>query len=112
MPIRVEWGNPEKTILLEIIEGQWTLADIYAMLEETDQMVGEVQHRVDIIADMTSAQFSSANLLSAISRTQRSASSNAGMIVVIKANRYIKSVADVAARVVPKSTENMRFVEM
>ncbi len=111
MPIRVEWGNPDKTIILEIIEGQWTLADIYGMLEEVDQMVAEVPHRVDIIADMTSAQFSSANLLSAINRTQRSPTSNAGMIVVVKANRYIKALADVAARVVPKSTEQMRFVE-
>ena len=111
MPIRVEWGNPEKTVLMEIVEGEWTLADIYGMLDEANKLISAVPHRVDIIADMTHARFSKSNLLSALSRAERRHPSNTGTVVAVKANSYLKAVAELARKVAPKALTNLQFVD-
>jgi len=111
MPIRLEWDKLEKTTLLEIVDGEWSLPDVYAMLDEADRMIASVPHRVDIIADMSSSHFSSGNLLTAFGRAQRTQPPNTGMIIVVKANRYLKAMSDVAAKMWPHSTDNFRFVD-
>ncbi len=110
MPIHLEWGNPEKTILFENLDGEWTLSDVYAMLDDCEKMVSSVMHRVDIIADLSNSHFSSGNLLTALSRAQRTQPPNVGLIIAVKANRYLKAMADVAATMWPRSTEKLRYV--
>ena len=111
VPIRVEWGNPEKTILKEIIEGEWTLADIYGMLDAADKLISQVPHRVDIIADMSSARFSKSNLLSTLGRIERRRPTNTGMIVAVKANTYLKAMAELARKVAPTALVNVQFAD-
>lgn len=111
MPIRVEWANPEKTILLEIVEGEWTLKDAYNLLDEVYHRMAEVPHRVDIIADMTQSHFSRQNIFSTFNHLQRRSSPNAGIIVVVRANAYVKSIADLARKIAPRGLAKIQFVD-
>lgn len=112
MPVRAEWANAEKTILLEIIEGEWTLTDVFALVEMANKMVAGVTQKVDIIADLTNAHFSKANLLSALGSIQRSQSStNVGKVIAVKANNYLKAITNVASKLSPKAVGNIMFVE-
>lgn len=111
MPIRLEWGNPEHSILLEIVEGEWTLVEVYQMLDDIYDMIIGLPHRVDIIADMSHAKFSTTNLLSALGHVQRRQPPNAGMLVVVRANSYLRSIADIARKVAPKALIEIRFVD-
>ena len=111
MPIRVEWGNPEKTILLETMAGNWTVMDINIMLAEVKAMMTEVPHRVDIIADLTDANFTFDNLLPLVNRTQHSRPLNGGTVVGVNVPRSLKAVIALAARFSPKVAEDIRFVD-
>jgi hypothetical protein len=111
MPIQVTWGNPEKTILLETVEGEWTLADVYAMLKQANTMIASVPHTVDVIADLTNSQFTPNNLFSALNDAQRNQPYNTGLIIAVKANRYLKAIADVAMKLWPETAQHYRFVD-
>lgn len=110
MPTEVKWADPEKTILLETINGEWTLADVFTLMETASKMITEVSHKVDIIADLTNARFSDANLLHTLSRLQRLQPSNTGRVVVVKANAYLKALTNVASQLAPKTIANIQFV--
>lgn len=109
MPIYLEWGNPEKTILFQYVRGEWTLADTYAMLDDCETMLAAVPHCVDIIADLTHSRFSSGNLLSALSRIHHAHPRNIGLVVAVNADGYLRALAEAGEKLWPGSTENIRY---
>ncbi len=112
MTLKAEWANPEKTIILQTLEGDWTLNDVFSLMENADQMISEVDHKVDLIADLTTTHFTKFNLLSTLGRVQRSNQSpNMGRIAVVNANHYLKTLTHVAAKVTPRATDNIVFVD-
>ena len=111
MTLTTEWANPEKTILLQTIDGEWTINDVVMVIEQGKQKVAEVPHTVDIIVNLTNARFSRPNLLSALGNAQRSRGSNIGKIMVVQASSYLKSITNIASKVAPKVTSNIGFVE-
>ncbi len=111
MSLKAEWANPEKTVILQTLEGQWTLTDLFALMEAEEKMLLEVDHKVDFIADLTHARFSKDNLFPALGRIQRSSKlPNSGRIAVLNANGYIRSLVNVVAKVAPQATTNIFFV--
>jgi hypothetical protein len=55
MTIEVGWENEEKTILIERFDGAWTWEEFYAAIQQAASMMAEVEHRVDVLADMIKA---------------------------------------------------------
>ncbi len=54
MPIIVAWDNDEKTIVRETFTGEWDWDDLdEANLNKITSMIESVDHRVDLLADLS-----------------------------------------------------------
>ncbi len=64
MSVMYAWDNREKTTLCYRLEGRWTWDELYQGLEESRKLWSSVNHKVDIIVDMTgSSTFPPGNIL-------------------------------------------------
>ncbi len=52
MGVNAIWDNAEKTILRQDFDGKWTWDEYFAASKRTQEMMGSVQHIVDVIANM------------------------------------------------------------
>jgi hypothetical protein len=110
MPITVEWGNAEQTIIVIRYEGRWDVKDVHAGLDKVFDMLGTVDHTVDSIVDMSQSKSSPTNLLAAAGRVERKAP-NTGRTVIVNVNTYLKAIADIARYVAPKTVGRTYFVK-
>ena len=53
MPVTVEWGNPEKTILHVKFVRPWNWDEYYGVYQEGYAMTESVEHKVNIIMDFS-----------------------------------------------------------
>lgn len=110
MPITVEWGNAEQSIIVIRYEGRWDVKDMHAGLDKVFDMLSTVHHTVDSIVDMTQSKSSPTNLLAAAGRVERKAP-NTGRTVIVAVNTYLKAIADIARYVAPKTVGRTYFVK-
>jgi hypothetical protein len=52
MPISVTWGDSEKTLLLQVLQGHWEWPDFDAVMSKSNEMITSVDHTVDILGDI------------------------------------------------------------
>jgi hypothetical protein len=89
MPITVDWGDFEETILIWKIEGNWNIDDYLAA---RDYALIMVQHRagviVDVIADMRRSALMPQNIAWVIRDSLEIAQFNRGVVAVITPTSY------------------------
>lgn len=89
MPITVDWGDFEETILVWKIEGNWTLEDY---LVSRDQGTALAEQRapviVDVIADMRRSALMPHNIVAVIRDALEVARFAEGIITVITPTNY------------------------
>jgi len=64
MPITIAWLDHTQHILLETLEGLWSLEDYATVVASSLEMIGNTQERVDYISDVSNATISGSVLLS------------------------------------------------
>jgi hypothetical protein len=101
MAIRVEWGNPEQTVLLQIFVGRWDLVGYMIALDEMDQHINSVGHVVNVIADLTSSQSMPLNLTSVARRIEKARGPNHGVYIVVHAQMYFKTMIGLVEKLAP-----------
>jgi hypothetical protein len=52
MPISVTWGDSEQTLLLQVLDQQWTWGEFEAMVSQSLRMINRVHHTVDVLGDI------------------------------------------------------------
>ncbi len=111
MPVTIGWDNPEKTVALESIEGNWGLAETHAALDDLERMIDEVNRPIDIIVDLSNAKGSPTNLTLAAGRVDRILRGNVNRTVIVGANYYMQVFSGVLSKVVPKVIGNIQHTD-
>ncbi len=106
MPITNTWGNPEKTIIFTVFDGNWTLEDYHTMIDEMHTMVLSVDQTVHFISDFSTSTSSPAKLLSSGRHMENTKTKKqTGISVAINANGFLKAIAGVAQKMFLKDTK-------
>ncbi|GAB4477144.1 MAG: hypothetical protein Kow00124_20050 [Anaerolineae bacterium] len=114
MPIIVSWANDARTIILEEYGPSWTWEEFLGISAQEHQMMDQVGHRVDIIADArnTSLPERALELFPEIVRQAATSSHpNAGLYVVVGASRLIRTFITLYTRIYPEHGSSIRLVE-
>ena len=113
MGISVKWQNDDKQTLLVSYDPVWTWDDFAASKVEIDSHLNSVTHKVNIISDSRqSSGLPRGNALAVLSRSFQSAPGNIGMVVVLGANPFFKSLLQILQTVsLNRAAKNIRFVK-
>lgn len=111
MGVRTFWHDDRKTIVNQVYEGKCVAADFHASVTEAYHLVSNVEHTVDIIVDMTNANFVGTSFLSVRGNSEAKAQPNQRMAVLVKAPIFVKTLVIIGKKVAPKTTKNIHFVE-
>lgn len=55
MPVSINWDNDERTIMRYVLVGAWQWTEFRSVIDEADALSRTVEHRVDIICDLTAS---------------------------------------------------------
>jgi hypothetical protein len=102
MPITTEWYNPEKTILLATFDGNWSLDDYHAFLEESSELILSVEHKVVSIIDLSTSGPPPARILSTGHRMERLDTSKNRQTIILGMSRQLEMVIAMFQRIFPK----------
>lgn len=98
MPISVEWGTTEKTILYYSISDDWTLAEALLNLEnETTEMLNSISHVPDCVMDLGNSKKIPIGFLSYWRRTYAWMQANrmeSSFIAIMQAPPILKGIGD------------------
>ena len=110
MPVRIEWDNPEQTIIHVMFENIWDITDVNRMIGVVIGLIKSVDHPVDTIYDFTTSRCSPTNLLLALGRMEFSHNEKQRLLVIVKANNYIKTLCLISRKLASKTFGNQVFV--
>jgi hypothetical protein len=105
MPIKSEWGNPQKTVIHSVFDPIWTLDEYHAMIDTMHKMVISVDHRVHFISDFSNSNASPAKLLSTGRHIENTMTENSGINVIVNASGFLKAMANVSQRLFLKDVQ-------
>jgi hypothetical protein len=111
MGITVTWDNDDRTVIRQIYEGDWDIADYYQAVMTTQRLAGEIDHPFDLILDLTRARRSSISLLSAARRVENNVPPNRRRAVVVRADAYLKAIIQVGRRIAPRAGSEVYFAD-
>lgn len=83
MPIEVDWGNQDETLLTMKIKGDWTAEELYQAQTDMLAMSQSKTHTVDAIVDMRTANLKMNGLLPVARQALRRRPRNIGTTAVI-----------------------------
>lgn len=110
MPITSSWYDDKKTLIYAQFEGYWDLNDYFQMVETNGKMVETQAHTVNIILDLRPTLTRPLNLLSAARHVEKKWPENQGVVCVVGANQYLKSIVGIARRFAPKAVGQTYFM--
>jgi hypothetical protein len=93
MAIVTRWDNKKKTIILLEFESEWTWSELETAVQKADELIGSVEHFVDLIIDLEGASIprdvltGAKNLLAS-----GEARPNEGARVVVGANGALRTI--------------------
>ncbi len=115
MPITIDWGNPEKTYILEQFEQSWTWEEYLALDPVENEMMDSVDHKVHIIADARGARLPDHGALTYFPKIVEGAVTgshpNAGLYIIVGASRIIQTFAEIYQRVYTGHGQKVRLVK-
>lgn len=113
MAIYSVWDDSDKTVIIQVFDGQWTLEDFLAGNDALRAEIELVMHTVHVIWDLSGSVGVPRNLLSAARQTEKNvgALANVGMIVIIQPRMLMTMLLRNAADLMPKFQEKSRYVD-
>ena len=111
MGIHVEWDNPEKTVIRQSFEGQWTGEEYLESVDEMAVLLKDVDYRVHLIGDMTdSVGIPTLNLLAVSGRVVKMVEQHFATVTFVRAHTYFQALVSVVRRMSPSLAERVCFV--
>ena len=113
MTIRVGWENETHKTILVTYERVWTWDDFTSAKVQIDSLLNSVDYPVNIISDSRESMgLPNGNALSVLARSFQSAPSNIGIVAVLGANPFFKSLLQILQTVsLNRAAKNIRFVK-
>lgn len=109
MPGHVAWDNKEKTILLNIYEGDVTKADYFYMINKTEQLVSEQSHVVHVIHDRTKVDSQPSSMAGILRYANNHTPSNLGLRILIGISGRTKFAMDIGRLIAPNLIKDVFF---
>ena len=98
MGITVVWDNEEKTAIRYDFQGEWSWEDFRAATMQSGAMTGEVDHPVDLIANMLESAPLPDGAMFQFNRALRNAPRGRGMFVIVAGDSWMKALSTVLDR--------------
>ena len=96
MPIKIQWLDDTKRVILWTIEGQWTLNEMHEIYTIGNNMCLEVpENTINALIDMTGSNSIPSNIFSALTTRTRSETPNYDMAVIISHNTLVKGFVNI-----------------
>jgi hypothetical protein len=102
MSVRIEWDNPEQTVLLAHYEGHWTWEEFYQAAKECQVLSATVPHKVYIIANMVNGVMPQGEPFGYNKEETGHLSAKIGFVVMVSGSRFIQLLMNISARMIPK----------
>ena len=107
MNIDIIWDNPDQTILRYVFKPRWTWADLHNAMKEASRQMETVNHKVDIIMDVTQASLIPSG---AIAQAQKAFATpkhgNAGITVVVSSSSFAQTLVAVGRKLSGRAAQN------
>lgn len=106
MRITFQWEDAERTLLLLRLTDGWTWVEYHAVVSQLVVSIQQLDYAVDVIVENTARiPFPSGKALSHLRRIMRMVPDNIGVIVIVSANPFVKTINHILFRVMPKTRE-------
>ncbi|HSS95563.1 MAG TPA: hypothetical protein VLK33_00955 [Terriglobales bacterium] len=109
MSINVQWDNEEHTLVRWDFIGMWDWNDFLAAQKTSNDLISSVPHTVDIIGDVSRSPHVPPGAMARFRTYRRNDPENAGRVVLVGANIYIKTIVDIFRGMFPKTGGNFTF---
>jgi hypothetical protein len=113
MAIHVQWENEAHKTIVVTYDRLWSWEDFATSKVQIDGFLNSVDYTVNILSDSRqSAGLPGGNALGVLSRSFQSAPANIGLVVVLGANPFFKSLLQILQTVsLNRAAKNIRFVK-
>jgi hypothetical protein len=107
---RIEWDNEEKTILLNIYEGDVVLEDYYRVTDLTFDELNKVPHTVHTIM-IRNVKTTPTSMSKVMQYANKRTPANLGMSVIVGGSQFTKIIVRMAKVIAPKLSKQVYFAE-
>ncbi len=105
----VKWADSEQTIMLATFDGRLVADEYRDFFERINQIISEVEHRVDVIVDLSNvSSYDVRGLIGIAPRMNAVTARNYGLSVVIGMSTAARVVADAAFHLAPRLVSTIR----
>ena len=108
---RSEWDNPEHTVILQTLSGNWTWDHYNAMVAAADEMMLSVDHLVDFIIDMRESGPLPMGIIHYVQRVFTKGPSNWGLVIFVEPTFLVRSFIKTFQTVYPRIGESARITD-
>lgn len=111
MPVTMEWGNAEKTIVIATIDWPFDWDDLSAAWKTGVDMMNSVpQNTVHTIAVAKTSRFPVGNILSNLTHMTKIVPSNLGLAIMVTENRFQETINNIFFKLSPGMRQKGRVV--
>ena len=112
MGVMSTWDNEVKTIIRVDFEGEWTWDEFESAQHELKERLDSVDHKADIIVVLGTGTVPQGALakFSTIVTTPAFAHPNAGLLAIVGANDFTKTLADIFAKLHQREAKKVTLV--
>lgn len=111
MPIRVGWGNQDRTYIYVQFVGQWTWEDYYQGYETWLQLVNGVTHTVSTLANFSDSRGIPQGALTHFHKTFTVLGNKGGEFIVVGADTMIITFGQMLKKMNPQLRGVLRSME-
>lgn len=111
MSIDVRWDNEEKTIVYYTVHKGWNWPDLDAAMDQSHQLMNEVDHPVYSIIDFSGSGLLPKNPLFRGKRLAAKRHPNTAMAVFVAGNSFFQAMFGVFSRMYPNLTNMTQFTD-
>ncbi|MBZ0286920.1 MAG: hypothetical protein K8I30_04855, partial [Anaerolineae bacterium] len=110
MPIDMEWGNTEKTVIVATIDWPWDWNELAAAWKSGVAMMNSVEHPVHTIAVAKTQRFPVGNILSNLTNMMKIVPDNIGLAIMVTENRFQETINTIFFKLSPGLRQKGRVV--
>ncbi|MEO8609079.1 MAG: hypothetical protein ABI690_14410 [Chloroflexota bacterium] len=109
MSINVQWDNEEHTLVRWDFIETWDWNDFLAAQKTSNALISSVPHKVDIIGDVSRSAYMPPGSIARFRTYRRDDPANAGRVVLVGANTYVKTIVEIFRGMFPNTGGNFTF---
>src|SRR5689334_8720661 len=109
MPISYKWHNSEKTVILLVLEKDWTWDDYLTVQSDLFRMIDGVDNVVHYLLDIRSSRGLPLGALNKLPAIFSKSHPRRGKTIVMGANSAIRKVWELLRKVIPQMSEPRYF---